>query len=140
SLASLIDELKEIVHPRFKLIRYLEKGIIYLHGRLPSSIRNYLLKYVREDSGIKHFIANSVVLAGMNLPIDSLFYISGFSNNNDLHNLIGRVNRLNEIFGAKGNIERLLIPIYFIEMENYPQNGKGSMKKKVQSFRNALKD
>ncbi|HEM9586096.1 TPA: DEAD/DEAH box helicase [Streptococcus agalactiae] len=140
SLASLIDELKEIVHPRFKLIRYLEKGIIYLHGRLPSSIRNYLLKYVHEDSGIKHFIANSVVLAGMNLPIDSLFYISGFSNNNDLHNLIGRVNRLNEIFGAKGNIERLLIPIYFIEMENYPQNGKGSMKKKVQSLRNALKD
>ncbi|MFD3136273.1 DNA helicase, partial [Streptococcus agalactiae] len=48
--------------------------------------------------------------------------------------------RLNEIFGAKGNIERLLIPIYFIEMENYPQNGKGSMKKKVQSLRNALKD
>lgn len=59
--------------------------------------------------GVRHFIANSVVLAGMNLPIDSLFYISGFSNLNDLYNLIGRVNRLNEIFGNGGSIERILI-------------------------------
>lgn len=45
TLDYLIEELKEIVHPRFKLIKYLEKGIIYLHGRIPSNIRNYLLKY-----------------------------------------------------------------------------------------------
>ncbi|MGT2785762.1 DEAD/DEAH box helicase [Streptococcus merionis] len=140
TLVNLIEELKEIVHPRFKLIRYLEKGIIYLHGRIPSNIRNYLLKYVREDIGVRHFIANSVVLAGMNLPIDSLFYISGFSNFNDLYNLIGRVNRLNEIFGNKGDIERILIPIYFVEMESYPQNGNGNMQNKVLSLRSELKD
>lgn len=140
TLAHLIEELKEIVHPRFRLIKYLEKGIVYLHGRIPSNIRNYLLKYVREDTGVRHFIANSVVLAGMNLPIDSLFYISGFSNLNDLYNLIGRVNRLNEIFGEKGSIERILIPIYFVEMESYPQNGKGSLRNKVLSLRSKLKD
>lgn len=140
TLDYLIEELKEIVHPRFKLIKYLEKGIIYLHGRIPSNIRNYLLKYVREDMGVRHFIANSVVLAGMNLPIDSLFYISGFSNLNDLYNLIGRVNRLNEIFGNGGSIERILIPIYFTEMKRYPQNGTGTLKNKVLSLRSELKD
>lgn len=140
TLVPLIEELKEIVHPRFKLIKYLEKGIVYLHGRLPTNIRNYLLKYVREDIGVRHFIANSVVLAGMNLPIDSLFYISGFSNLNDLYNLIGRVNRLNEIFGNQGSIERILIPIYFVEMENYPQNGTSPLQNKVLSLRNELKD
>lgn len=140
TLDYLIEELKEIVHPRFKLIKYLEKGIIYLHGRIPSNIRNYLLKYVREDIGVRHFIANSVVLAGMNLPIDSLFYISGFSNLNDLYNLIGRVNRLNEIFGNQGSIDRILIPIYFVEMQKYPQNGKSPLQNKVLSLRNELKD
>ncbi|WP_449458547.1 DEAD/DEAH box helicase [Streptococcus suis] len=140
TLDYLIEELKEIVHPRFKLIKYLEKGIIYLHGRIPSNIRNYLLKYVREDMGVRHFIANSVVLAGMNLPIDSLFYISGFSNLNDLYNLIGRVNRLSEIFGHGGRIERILIPIYFTEMERYPQNGTGTLKNKVLSLRSELTD
>lgn len=140
TLDYLIEELKEIVHPRFKLIKYLEKGIIYLNGRIPSNIRNYLLKYVREDMGVRHFIANSVVLAGMNLPIDSLFYISGFSNLNDLYNLIGRVNRLNEIFGNGGSIERILIPIYFTEMKRYPQNGTGTLKNKVLSLRSELKD
>ncbi|HFI0386203.1 TPA: DNA helicase, partial [Streptococcus suis] len=140
TLVPLIEELKEIVHPKFKLIKYLEKGIVYLHGRLPTNIRNYLLKYVREDLGVKHFIANSVVLAGMNLPIDSLFYISGFSNLNDLYNLIGRVNRLNEIFGNQGSIDRILIPIYFVEMKKYPQNGKSPLQNKVLSLRNELKD
>ncbi|CYW45873.1 DNA helicase-like protein [Streptococcus suis] len=140
TLVPLIEELKEIVHPKFKLIKYLEKGIVYLHGRLPTNIRNYLLKYVREDLGVKHFIANSVVLAGMNLPIDSLFYISGFSNLNDLYNLIGRVNRLNEIFGNQGSIDRILIPIYFVEMQKYPQNGKLPLQNKVLSLRNELKD
>lgn len=140
SLLDLIEELKEIVHPRFKLIKYLKKGIIYMHGRLPSNIRNYLLKYVREDIGVTHFVANSVVLAGMNLPIDSLFYISGFSNLNDLYNLIGRVNRLSEIFGAEGNIKKVLIPVYFIEMENYPQNANGTMRNKVLSLRDEPKD
>lgn len=100
-IVDLIEELKDYVHPKFKMAKYLEKGIIYLHAKLPTVLKNYLLKNVKENPEINHFVANSVVLAGMNLPIDNLFYISGFSNKRDLYNLIGRVNRLNEIFSIK---------------------------------------
>lgn len=140
SLANLIEELKDIVHPKFKLIEFLSKGILYLHGRLPNNIRNYLLKCFRDDTSIKHLIANSVILAGMNMPIDSLFFISGFSATNELINLVGRVNRLNEIFSNNGELNKILVPVYFVELDSYPQNRNGQLKKTVESLRSNIKD
>ncbi|MCT3086238.1 DEAD/DEAH box helicase [Lactococcus lactis] len=140
-ILELIEELKLIVHPKFKLIKYLEKGLVYLHGRMPQVIKNYLLKYVRESDFITHFVANSVVLAGMNLPIDNLFYLSGYANIRDLYNLIGRVNRLNEIFSPQSkDISRIFIPIHFIEMNQFPQNKNGNLKKKIEKLRGNYKD
>ena len=140
SLANLIEELKDIVHPKFKLIEFLSKGILYLHGRLPNNIRNYLLKCFRDDASIKHLIANSVILAGMNMPIDSLFFISGFSATNELINLVGRVNRLNEIFSNNGELNKILVPVHFVELDSYPQNRNGQLKKTVESLRSNIKD
>lgn len=140
SLANLIEELKDIVHPKFKLIKFLSKGILYLHGRLPNNIRNYLLKCFRDDASIKHLIANSVILAGMNMPIDSLFFISGFSATNELINLVGRVNRLNEIFSNNGELNKILVPVHFVELDSYPQNRNGQLKKTVESLRSNIKD
>lgn len=137
----LIDELKEIVHPEFKLAKYLEKGIIYLHGRLPISIRNYLMKFVKESKDVKHFVANSIVLAGMNLPIDNLFYISGFAKTKDLYNLIGRVNRLNEIFSPNNiDLSKIMIPIHFLEIDDFPQYHNGNMMRKIESLRGKFDD
>jgi DEAD-like helicase len=132
--------LKDIVHPKFKLIEFLSKGILYLHGRLPNNIRNYLLKCFRDDASIKHLIANSVILAGMNMPIDSLFFISGFSATNELINLVGRVNRLNEIFSNNGELNKILVPVHFVELDSYPQNRNGQLKKTVDSLRSNIKD
>ena len=140
SLANLIEELKDIVHPKFKLIEFLSKGILYLHGRLPNNIRNYLLKCFRDDASIKHLIANSVILAGMNMPIDSLFFISGFSATNELINLVGRVNRLNEVFSNNGELNKILVPVHFVELDSYPQNRNGQLKKTVESLRSNIKD
>lgn len=132
---NLILELKEIVHDDFLLAKYLEKGIVYLHSRLPSVVKNYVLKFVRESKSIKHFIANSVVLAGMNLPIDNLFYICGYANLRDLYNLIGRVNRLNEIFSPENNdLSKIFIPVHFIEFSEFPQYKKGSLQKKLKVY------
>ena len=137
----LMEELGRVVHPNFKMIQFLSKGIIYLHGKLPLIIRNYLLKYVRESNFLSNFIANSVILAGMNLPIDNLFYISGYSNHSDMVNLVGRVNRLNEIFNKKSELSKIFIPVHFVEMENYPQNPKTSdLHKKIEKFRNRVED
>lgn len=139
-IRSLQKELEQIIHPKFKLIKYLSKGIVYMHGRLPLIIRNYLLKYVRESEFLQNFVANSVVLAGMNLPIDNLVYISGFKSPSDLNNLIGRVNRLNEIFKKESPLSKILIPIHFIDMEKYPQYKKGKLKGKIESLRGRSKD
>lgn len=138
-LIELINELGQLVHPDFKMVKYIKKGIIYLHAKLPSNIKNYLLKYVRESNQIKHLVANSVILAGMNLPIDNLFYISGYSNLRDLYNLIGRVNRLNEIFSKKNHdLSKILIPVNFIEFDQFPQRGK--MQNKVEKLRLKFND
>ncbi|CYU59183.1 DEAD/DEAH box helicase [Streptococcus suis] len=134
-IKSLQEELQKIVHPKFKLIKYLSRGIVYLHGRLPLIIRNYLLKYVRESHFLQNFVANSVVLAGMNLPIDNLIYITGFKSPSDLNNLIGRVNRLNDIFKSGERLSKILIPVHFIDMETYPQNKGGNLEKKIKSLR-----
>ena len=139
-IKELQEELSRIVHPEFKLINYLSKGIVYLHGVLPLLIRNYLLKYIKESKFLSNFIANSVVLAGMNLPIDNLIYISGFNRSSDLKNLIGRVNRLNEIFKKESSLSRIFIPIHFIELIDYPQYNGCKIQNKITSLRGAHKD
>ncbi len=76
----------------------------------------------------------------MNMPIDSLFFISGFSATNELINLVGRVNRLNEIFSNNGELNKILVPVHFVELDSYPQNRNGQLKKTVDSLRSNIKD
>ena len=141
SIEDLINELRDIVHEDFLLADYLSKGVVYLHGKIPSIIKNYILKFVRESYFIKHVVANSVILAGINLPIDNLFYISGFSKLRDLYNLFGRVNRLNEIFNPKNeNLSKIFIPIHFVEFIEYPQNRNGSLQQKIEKLRSKFND
>ncbi len=85
-------------------------------------------------------MVDSVILAGMNMPIDSLFFISGFSATNELINLVGRVNRLNEIFSNNGELNKILVPVHFVELDSYPQNRNGQLKKTVESLRSNIKD
>ncbi|WP_216404869.1 DEAD/DEAH box helicase family protein [Arcanobacterium phocae] len=140
-ISELIDELKCMVHPTFKLAKYLEKGIVYLHAKLPITIRNYLITFIKRNPGIQHVVANSVILAGMNLPIDNLFYISGYSDVNDLINLMGRVNRLAEIFNSSnGSLSKILLPINFVEFTEFPQPRRGSLESKIRKLRKKRND
>jgi hypothetical protein len=140
-ILQLIGDIKKTVHDDYKLAKFLEAGIIYLHGKLPNLIRNYLMKFVRESKYITHFVANSIILAGMNLPIDNLFYISGDSKMNDMNNLIGRVNRLNEIFSDQNeDLKKIFIPIHFLEIPEYPQLSKGNLKAKIKKLRSKSSD
>jgi len=72
-LAELIKILKQEVHEKFYIVDYVTKGVIYLHGKLPDLIKEYLESKFRELAEIKYLIANSVILEGMNLPIDTLY-------------------------------------------------------------------
>ncbi|MCK5592442.1 MAG: DNA helicase, partial [Candidatus Pacebacteria bacterium] len=103
------------VHEDFNIVEHVDDGVVYIHGQLPELIKEYLEYKFREVKEIKYIIANTVILEGVNFPIDSLFIFGShiISNGKSLMNLVGRVNRLNEIFKfSKKNVELLENNLY----------------------------
>lgn len=115
----LIKELEELVHKDFYIIELLKKGIIYLHGRMPEIIKEYLEYKFKNNNDLNIVIANKVILEGINLPIDTLFIMhSNGLKEKEVTNLIGRVNRLNEIFSVDTNqLAKLLPSIHFLNSQ-----------------------
>lgn len=114
-----IKILKKYVHKDFNIVSFLTKGIIYLHGKLPEYIKDYLEFKFNKIEGIKYLIGNSVILEGVNMPISSLYILDPYKlTYNKTVNLIGRVNRLSEIFdNEKGDLKKLLPQIHFIKSQ-----------------------
>ena len=113
--------LENEVHKDFYAIEYVKKGVIYLHGKIPDLIKEYLEEKFSEIPEIKYIVANTVILEGINMPIDTLFIYNTYSlNGKDLINLIGRVNRLNTIFEKRiANFDKLIPKIHFINTGEY---------------------
>lgn len=100
-ISQLKKVLSEKVHEEYFAIKYLDHGVIYLHGQLPSLIKEYLEHKYKTMPSLKYLVANTVILEGMNFPTDTLFICGSaknISNGKSLLNLIGRVNRLDKIF------------------------------------------
>lgn len=130
-----INNLKSYVHEEFLAINYLKKGIVYLHGKMPDSVKEYLEYKFSTLPSIKYLIANRVILEGMNLPIDTLFILNGRNmNEKDLNNLIGRVNRLDYIFSTPPHLERLIPSIHFVNSSEYNQKN-GNLHEKMRLLR-----
>ena len=141
--SDLITEIEEVlrkeVHDDFYAINYLRYGVIYLHGKLPDLIKEYLEHKFKTLPELKYIIANSVILEGMNLPIDTLFVFNTRSlSGKELMNLIGRVNRLNTIFSSdSGHLNSLLPDVHFLN--NKEHNGKtGNMHGKIELLRSRV--
>lgn len=117
NLAKLAKTVAKNVHEDFYAVELIEKGIIYLHGKLPDLIKEYLESKFREYSELKFLVANTVILEGVNLPIDNLYVLNAYGlSSKDLVNLVGRVNRLNEVFSEEGgSLNKLLAPAHFIQ-------------------------
>ena len=131
----LINNLEKHVHKDFYVSKLLKKGVIYIHGKLPDNIKDYLEHKFKTIKGIKYIIANSVILEGVNLPIDTLFILNVYDlRAKELTNLIGRVNRLDKVFDrVNGDLGKLLPKIHFI---NSDYNRVGSnMDSKIRSLR-----
>lgn len=130
-----IKELQKVlannVHPDFKMIRYLEHGIVYLHAKLPDQIKEFLEDQFKKNDAIKYLIANSVILEGINLPIDCLFVFDIWGmTNSKMQNLMGRVNRLNNVYDLRtGNLNKLLPEIHFINSSFCRYNMRNKIKK-----------
>ncbi|ACM21162.1 ATP-dependent DNA/RNA helicase [Geotalea daltonii FRC-32] len=140
-----VSELARIltneVHPDFYAIEHLKHGVVYLHGKLPDLVKEYLEFKYKDLPELKYVVANSVILEGMNFPIDTLFIFNTYSlRGKELMNLIGRVNRLNTIFGQKGNrLERLLPKVHFVNNEEH-NSAKSKMENKIALLRSRVFD
>ena len=133
-LRRLINILKKYVHKDFSIVESLSKGIVYLHGKIPDYIKDYLEYKFRELPEIKYLISNKVILEGVNLPFSSLFIMDPYNlDYNSMVNLIGRINRLNSIFGVGGDLKKLLPKIHFIK-SMYSKDI--DITKKLESLRN----
>lgn len=119
-VCEIVKNLCDYVHEDFFAIEYVKHGIVYLHGKIPDNVKEYLEFKFATIPAIKYLVANKVILEGMNLPIDSLFVLSGNNlHEKDLTNLIGRVNRLDQVFGKTPNLAKLLPRIHFLNHEMY---------------------
>lgn len=133
-IIELCKLLEENLHPSFYNINCIKKGVVYIHGKMPDFIKEYLEYKYRTCNSIKYLISNSVILEGVNLPIESIFIMDNYLlNEQSLFNLIGRANRLNDVFNDKFSPEKLLVPIHLIESQ-YSSN---SMKNKLDEFRDS---
>jgi len=133
--------LKKEIHEDFYGIKYLQCGLIYLHAKLPDLIKEYLEFKFKTLKELKYVIANSVILEGMNLPVDTLFIFNTYSlRGKELMNLIGRVNRLNDIFNKETiDLNKLLPKIHFINNIEHEKT-KSNMESKIRLLRNRVFD
>jgi len=141
--SDLLNELSETisnnVHNDFYCVEHIKKGLIYLHGKLPDLIKEYLEHKFSHTKELTYLIANSVILEGVNLPIDNLYILNTYDlNGKSLTNLIGRVNRLNEVFDDRyKSLAKLLPPIHFVNSAEFNRKG-GKMENKIRLLRNGV--
>lgn len=128
----IVHNLEMYIHAEFLGIDLIKKGIIYLHGKLPEPIKEYLEYKFATVPELKYLVANKVILEGINLPVDTLFIMNGTNmQEKDLINLIGRVNRLDQVFSKPSNLRKLLPPIHFVNSAVYNRRN-GKLRNKMQ--------
>lgn len=119
----LSNTISKNVHSDFYCVDYVKMGLLYIHGRMPDLIKEYLEYKFKTVDDIKYLVANTVILEGVNLPVDNLFIMNTWGLDvSDLWNLIGRVNRLNEVFGEGGGLDKLRSHIHFVDTEEFNSN------------------
>jgi superfamily II DNA or RNA helicase len=114
TLNSISSTIANEISEDIDLVELIKKGIIYLHGKQPTILKEYLEYQYKDIQNLKFIIANSVILEGINFPIDTLFITSTYGVNvKELNNLIGRVNRLNYVF--QSSLSKLVSLIHFVD-------------------------
>lgn len=134
-LESLSATISKNVHEDFYVVDLVKKGVIYLHGKLPDLVKEYMEFKFRTTKALKYIVANKVILEGVNLPIDNLFVMNSHGlSDKDLINLIGRVNRLNEVFDRNnGSLKKLSPSVHFVNSEFSGKNS--NMRAKMEKLK-----
>jgi superfamily II DNA or RNA helicase len=114
--------ISDFVDPDYELVKAIKSGVLFHHGQLPDSLRQYVEALFRNDSSSQKrlLVSTSTLLEGVNTPADCLIIMSPSRGRKHLsasgfRNLIGRVARFKEIFGLPQPSLDLLQPrIYLI--------------------------
>ncbi|HFG2122035.1 TPA: hypothetical protein ACGF40_003850, partial [Vibrio cholerae] len=127
------------VHKDFYCVEYIKKGLVYLHGKLPDLIKEYLEFKFSKNKEVKYIVANSVILEGVNLPVDNMYIMNTNSlDAKSLTNLIGRVNRLNEVFDDKRkSLDKLQPSIHFVNSEEFNRKS-GNMENQIRKLKSGV--
>ncbi len=133
-LNEIADIIEKYVDKDYTMVSLIKRGILYIHSKIPDIIKDYLLEKFKKCVHIKYLISNSTVFEGVNFPIDNLYIFNTWSlNANNLKNLCGRVNRLNEIFTQPPQLDKLICPINFVETKEF--GGSNNFKNKIKLLR-----
>lgn len=138
-IQNIIDILNDNVHEEFYISKLLTKGVVYIHGKLPDIIKEYLEYKFKTITSLKYIVANTVILEGINLPIDNMFILNVYElSDKDLTNLIGRINRLDTIFTPNANnLYKLLPKVHFVNTDEYGRKD-GKMENSIKKLRSRL--
>lgn len=124
-IGDIEETISDFIHPNYKLINCIKKGIVYHHGGMPEMIRLYVEDIFSKYNFISFIITSSTLLEGINIPAEKIFLLSikkGKNTNltnSQFKNLIGRVNRFSEIFNNETGDLRLLEPNIYILKNKY---------------------
>lgn len=127
-LTKVITNISEYLSPEYTLVKCLRKGIIYHHGSVPDSIRQYIEFAYSSIKEIRFVLTSSTLLEGVNLPAEKMFLLDnrkGLENltPSSFKNLIGRICRFSEVFdGRNTSLKRLEPEIYLIVGDYFRNN------------------
>lgn len=128
NIKDIISTISEYVHPNYKLIDCIKKGIVYHHGGMPEIIRLYVEELFSKHDFLEFIVTSSTLLEGINIPAEKIFLLSlrkgrGYLSKSNFKNLIGRVNRFSEIFNNKNDNLKLLEPnVYIVNNDHIANN------------------
>lgn len=138
-LEKISNIIVKYVDKDYKLAEFLKYGIVYIHGKMPDAIKDYILNKFISTKELKFLVSNSSVLEGVNLSIDTMFVSDVYGlKQNQLINLCGRVNRLSDVFSNNNlnNLSKLFCDIHFVDF-----NVKEiDFKKKISMLRSDVSD
>lgn len=127
-LSRAIANISEYLNPEYTLVQCLKKGIVYHHGSVPDTIRQYIESVYSSVKEIRFVLTSSTLLEGVNLPAEKMFLFDnrkgrGNLSSSSFRNLIGRVCRFSEVFNEENNSLKGLEPEIYLVVGDYFRTG-----------------
>ncbi|MEA5054961.1 MAG: DEAD/DEAH box helicase, partial [Propionicimonas sp.] len=107
-IAALIKFVREYIHKDYFLVKSLEHGVAFHHGKMPQEVRERVEKcFADPGSTLQYVVCTSTLLEGVNLPAKNIFVLNDRHgpakfDKIDFENLAGRAGRLTYDFS--GNV------------------------------------